>query len=116
MLTDEKARATRPGFFLKLNRMDLKSLLEILQDLWALIAAVITAIVAGYWKWRSSRSKSTQMLYNELENLKQKIILQISKEVEQSTTIAKQENLLNELKSHCPECYEKTKTKLGIHG
>ena len=86
--------------------MTTKELFEVFSEFWALFLAVASG-VGGYFTWRSKRQKSTLMLYNELEKLKQKVILQVAREVEQANILAEKEAIINQLRLKCPECYNK---------
>jgi len=89
-------------------------IIQIIRDSWGVIVLIATGIgsfIGAYLKWQSNKNKSTTLLYEELENLKKKIILQVPKEIEAAHTIAQQNFLLAELEKHCPDCYNKIKSK-----
>ena len=78
--------------------------LELAKQFWAFIVA-IGGGVAAYFRWKSTRRKSTTMLYDELEKLKQKVILQVAREVDQASELAEKNRIIEEFKLHCPDCY-----------
>jgi len=51
-------------------------------------------------RWKSNKNKSTNLLYEELEKLKKRIIEQVPKDIENAQTIAQQNYLLEQLKEH----------------
>lgn len=79
-------------------------------EYWDVLAGVGTTI-AGVLGWLSVRKKkkddSTQMLYDQLEALKKKVILQVATEVAQATEIGERDKIIEGLKRHCPECYDR---------
>lgn len=82
----------------------MNEIFETLQQFWALIIAIGGGVVT-FFQWKSTRRKSTTMLYDELEKLKQKVILQVSREVEQASELAEKSRIIEEFKIHCPDCY-----------
>lgn len=81
------------------------NVLDMIEKFWGLIVA-IGGGVAAYFRWRSSRQKSTKMLYDELEKLKQKVILQVAREVEHASELAEKQRIIDGLRLHCPDCYK----------
>ena len=45
------------------------------------------------------------MLYEELERLKIQVITQVQMDVKQAQELAEKQQIINELKSRCPDCY-----------
>lgn len=88
------------------------NIIQIFRESWELIALIVTGLggfVGSYLKWKSNKNKSTTLLYEELEKLKKRIIEQVPKDIENAQTIAHQKFLLEQLREHCPDCYEKVK-------
>ena len=103
-------------------------ILKILNDFWALLIP-IGGSVMGYLKWKNNKLiqernfenserkrekeekenelQSTQMMYDELERIKQKLILQVNKEVDQATELAEKKRIIAEFRIQCPDCYVK---------
>lgn len=77
------------------------------------LSGTLTGLSAYFIKWRVERKKSSALLYDQLEKMKRNLIEKISKEIEDADEIAKQQKLLNELKSHCTDCYNEVIKKLG---
>lgn len=82
----------------------MNEILTFIKDFWEVLL-LISGGIGSFLKWKSSQRKSTEMLYDELEKLKQKVILQVSKEIEQATELAEKQRILLSLQQHCPECY-----------
>ena len=82
---------------------------QFIKSIWGLVSLIATGIGA-FFTWRQRKKvqsrKSSQMLYEELERLKLKVIAQVHNEVNQATEIAEKNRLIAELKAHCPECYK----------
>ncbi len=88
------------------------NIIQIIRESWEVIALVITGlggIFGSYLKWKSNKNKSTTLLYEELEKLKKRIIEQVPRDIKNAQTIAQQNFLLEQLKEHCPDCYQKVK-------
>lgn len=88
------------------------NILKLIEEFWTLIVAIAGGI-GGYITWSKKQKQSTMMLYDELEKLKQKVVIQVSREVQQANLIAEKEEILNKLRLNCPECYEKIIFKNG---
>ncbi len=90
----------------------MQQVIQTIKESWEAIAVIITGLggfVGTYLKWKRDQNKSTAMLYQELERLKKLIIEKVPKDIQNAQTIAEQNSLLEQLKEHCPECYEKIK-------
>jgi hypothetical protein len=86
---------------------------DMFEKLWPVVL-LIAGGVGAFLRWKFTRKQSTSLLYEELEKLKQKVIKQVGREVEISATAAVQRAQLEELKRHCPECYERV-IKMLLH-
>ncbi len=87
-------------------------IIQTIKESWEAVAVIVTGLgsfVGTYLKWKSNQNKSTNLLYEELEKLKKRIIEQVPKDIENAETIALQNFLLSQLKEHCPDCYQKVK-------
>jgi len=86
----------------------MNELIEIAKNFWGLIL-LVSGGIGGYFKYKNNQKvakyKSTEMLYEELERLKQKVILQVSREVDQASELAEKKRLIEEFKLKCPGCY-----------
>lgn len=104
----------------------MNEILNFLNDFWGLLVPVAGSVM-GYLKWKNNvlikerefensereREKaekenelqSTAMLYDELERIKQKLILQVNKDVDRATELAEKRRIIEEFRIHCPECY-----------
>jgi predicted negative regulator of RcsB-dependent stress response len=85
-------------------------LIQVLQELWALILPVAIGIGALF-RWRYTKKKqsfdSIDEAYNKMAELREKIVKQVTRDIEHATTIARQKALLAELQTRCPECYKR---------
>lgn len=79
-------------------------IIEVLEKFWALFVAIATGI-GTYINWRRKRRRSTLVLYDKLEELKLKIITQVSREIELVEEVAEKNKIISEFKSRCPDCY-----------
>ena len=104
------------------------------QEIWIILSTIALTIGGWYLNHRQRRKKSLQMLFDEYEAMKQKLILGIKTEIEYAAKIQqlKQLNieeeealrkkiadlnrLLEEIKVNCPECYTKAVSKINTHG
>lgn len=90
--------------------------INIAKEFWYLII-LISGGLAGLYKWRHAyklrKNSSTELLYLELDLIKKQLIKKIVAEVKQTTTIVKQQSILEVLKNQCPECYNEVVLKLG---
>lgn len=57
---------------------------------------------------------SIDMLITLLEDVRKKLILEIAKGVKNAKLLSEREKLLNDLKMHCPDCYNTFVDKYGI--
>lgn len=91
-------------------------LLEQITDWWGFLVAIGGAIGAVI-RWSLSQRKSkrlleeeerktTEMLYQQLYKLKQKVILNVEREVSHATELAEKNRIIQELRQHCPDCYD----------
>jgi len=95
----------------------MQQVIQTIKESWEAIAVIITGLggfVGTYLRWKSNQNKSTNLLYEELEKLKKRIIQQIPKDIENAQTIAQQNYLLEQLKEHCPDCYEKVQNSNNV--
>lgn len=91
-------------------------MLETLKEWWALVAVMASGLGAvfnfflnrGKHKRNLAKAQreSTAMLYEQLEELKKKVILSVAKEVSQTEEIAEKQKIIEGLRLHCPECYD----------
>jgi hypothetical protein len=89
-----------------MGNMEDRNLIDIFKEFWEYGAAAV-AFVTGLVAWRLNKTQSVEMLFEQYEVLKQKVIARIPKEMEDALTIARQKALLKILKEVCPDCYEK---------
>ena len=92
----------------------MQDFLNFAERFWSVTSLILGGIgtsILGFIKWRHSKKEaertSTEMLYEQLELLKQKVILQVAREVEQATELAEKTRIITEFAKHCPDCYEK---------
>jgi hypothetical protein len=77
-----------------------------------MIRESIAAITLGFtalgiwWKFKKDKDASTEMLYTELEKLKQKVIIQVGKDVENAISLSQKDKIIEGLKDHCTDCYD----------
>lgn len=81
-------------------------IIDLLERYWGFLATILAGL-GSYITWRRKRQESTLVLYDKLEELKLKIITQISREIELSEEIAEKRRLIEEMKANCPDCYNK---------
>jgi Flp pilus assembly protein TadB len=85
--------------------------MDFLESTKLLIGLVTGLITSGitFFTWRSKRKKaektSSQLLYKELEELKIKVISQVSREVNLATDNEKKRLIIEKFKLACPDCY-----------
>ena len=106
------------------------ALLDIASSAWALLATVATAI-GGAIKWYFNHKRataqakiaakalsrsSTDMLYDQLEELKKALIARVEKDIERATSVAEMQHILEVFKIHCPDCYETVMSKIYPDG
>lgn len=93
------------------------NIIQTIQESWGVVTVIVTGIggfIGTYLKYRSNKNKSTNLLYEELEKLKKRIIEQVPKDIQNAETIAQQNFLLSQLKEHCPDCYQKVKNLSNV--
>ena len=98
----------------------MNELLIFLEKFWALIVPICIGIGSAYeWNRRrkagikKAEKQSTEMLYVELEDLKQKVINQVSREVDLATKLSEKETIIMLLAQHCPDCYKRVIDKIN---
>lgn len=91
----------------------MNDLLQNLQNWWAFILAIGGGI-GTYLKWRANRNSSRELLYEQLEKLKKKLIEQVERDIESAQKLKEKEmaiierdNILSRLREQCPDCYQK---------
>ncbi len=94
--------------------MNTKDIIDILNDFLGLIVGIATG-VGGIFAWQSTRKKSTRMLYAEMEKLEIQIIERVQSNLKKTKEIAKKDQILNDVKLQCPQCYDKIMKKYEIH-
>lgn len=90
----------------------MNELLTFLEKFWAIVVPIAVGVASAY-EWNRRRKatdknrekESIQMLYTELEELKQKQINQVSREVDLVTAIAKKDKIIVMMKELCPDCH-----------
>ena len=88
-----------------------------IKNYWELIIAVFTglgSLVGWLIRRKKNKQTSTQMLYEQMEVLKKKIILQTANEITHATAIAEKDRIIENLRVHCPECYIAVMDRLNI--
>jgi tRNA G26 N,N-dimethylase Trm1 len=86
-------------------------LLNTLEKYWQFIVVVtgsggIAGLIKYYYEYQANRKTSIELLYEELEKLKLRVIIQISKEVEHANELSEKNLILLKLKEKCPDCYQ----------
>jgi uncharacterized membrane protein affecting hemolysin expression len=82
---------------------------ELIKEYWQFAVGVITAIgvvIRFIWNRQKKSQESTSMLYEQLEELKKKVILQVAADVARATELAEKQKIIEGLRLHCPECYD----------
>ena len=82
----------------------MQNLVKIVNDFWELIAITLSGL-GGLFAFLKKQKSSTAMLYEELERLKIQVITQVQMDVKQAQELAEKQQIINELKSRCPDCY-----------
>ena len=62
------------------------------------------------------KEETAKMMFEELENFKQKLILKVVKEYEQTSIIAEKNQIIADFKLACPDCYERFASKYNLDG
>ena len=78
----------------------------------ALLVTIVT-VIGGYFGWRSTRNKSTQMLYDQVEKMRQSQILLTDENLSTAKKLAQLTLILEALEQECPECYNKCIQQYG---
>lgn len=100
--------------------MNYTNLIEVMEGYWGLITLVATGL-GGYLTWLRKRQSSTLALYNKMDELKLKVIAQVTREIklvedsaklaeevsEKNRIISEKDRIIEEFKSRCPDCYNK---------
>ena len=98
--------------------MNYTNLIDLLESYWALITVIVTSLGALVSWWRK-RQSSTLALYDKMDELKLKVIAQVSREInlveesaklteeigEKTRIIAEKNRIIEEFKTRCPDCY-----------
>jgi hypothetical protein len=82
----------------------MKDLVKLISDFWEVITLTLTGL-GGIFAFLKNRKDSTALLYEELEKLKLQVIAQVQKDVKDAKELAEAEQIINELKLRCPDCY-----------
>ena len=93
--------------------------MEKITEYWVLAVAIgggIGRLIMWVYSRKKDRAKSSDLLYNQLEQLKTRVILQVAVEVQQATELGEKQKMIDGLKTHCSDCYERYLefTKNGI--
>lgn len=84
--------------------------LNFLRESWATITMVtggIFSAITAWYQWRKNRKNSTNLLYDQLEELKKQIIENVKREVHNAKELAQKDYMLEMLRKRCPDCYQK---------
>lgn len=84
----------------------MQNLIKIVNEFWELITITLTGI-GGIFAFLKKQKSSTALLYEELEKLKVQVIQQVQKDIDNAKELAEKEQIINELKAKCPDCYRK---------
>lgn len=84
----------------------MREIIKLATDFWELIAVILSGL-GGVFAFLKKRKSSTSLLYQELERLKIQVIEQVQLDVKQAQQLAEKQQIINELKTRCPDCYEK---------
>ena len=84
----------------------MQSLVKIVEDFWELITLTLTGL-GGIFAFLKKQKSSTALLYDELEKLKIQVIQQVQRDIDNAKELAEKEQIINELKAKCPDCYRK---------
>jgi len=63
-------------------------------------------------KIENELQSSTELLIDQLENLKKKIVISFTNEIRIAESNAEKSRFIMMLQKHCPECYEEVKEKI----
>lgn len=75
------------------------------KELFALIV-MIGGGIGSFVQWRTTQRKSSARLYEQLEDLKKKVIAQIAREVASAEELAEKQRIIDGLRHHCSDCYK----------
>lgn len=92
----------------------MNELLQQLESFYAVVVLFVTGLGSLYaWNNRrkSKQKESDDMLLNSLYEMKNKVIIHVESEVELRKLNSEKDAILNEIKSTCPDCYEKAVQK-----
>ena len=84
----------------------MQNLVKIVNDFWELISLSLAGI-GGVFAFLKKQKSSTALLYQELERLKIQVIAQVQRDIDNAKEIAEKQQIINELKAKCPDCYRK---------
>lgn len=84
----------------------MQNLVKIIEDFWELITLTLTGL-GGIFAFLKKQKSSTALLYDELEKLKIQVIQQVQRDIDNAKELAEKEQIINELKAKCPDCYRK---------
>lgn len=84
----------------------MQNLVKIIEDFWELITLTLTGL-GGIFAFLKKQKSSTTLLYDELEKLKIQVIQQVQRDIDNAKELAEKEQIINELKAKCPDCYRK---------
>jgi len=93
----------------------MNDLLKLTQEFWVVLTMVATGIgsfLAYRRKKKVEADTSAALLFEELEKLKKKIIVQVNNEIEHAKSNAEKEKIIIMLKAHCPDCYNEVISKI----
>lgn len=82
----------------------MQNIIKIVNEFWELIAITLSGL-GGVFAFLKKQKSSTAMLYEELERLKIQVITQVQMDVKQAQELAEKQQIINELKARCPDCY-----------
>lgn len=82
--------------------------LKLVQEFWVVLTMLATG-VGSFLAWRQKKKNeektSASLLFEQLEKLKKKIIIQVNNEIEHAKSNAEKEKIIFMLRTHCPDCY-----------
>lgn len=90
--------------------------LKLIQEFWVVLTMIATG-AGSFLAWRNKKKNeektSASLLFEQLEKLKKKIIVQVNNEIEHAKSNAEKEKIIIMLKSHCPDCYNAVMLKMN---
>lgn len=106
------------------------TVIDAITNFWQLASAIaigVGSVITWTVRHKQSRSKakaeaeklkasSEGLMEDQLEKLKKALILQVQRELEQATTVAELNHIIDVFKLHYPENYESVMTKIYPHG